>query len=53
MESRIDSRAELLIGPQIVKTLRLDRTQVAAFRPRARDRHHVLEYATGDGAQFV
>src|SRR6185369_1734351 len=33
MELSIDSRAELLI--QIVKALRLDRTQVAAIRPRA------------------
>src|SRR6185369_16199749 len=33
MELRIDSRAELLIGPQIVKTLRLDGTQIASVRP--------------------
>jgi hypothetical protein len=46
MEPRIDSRAELFIGPQLVKTLRLDWTQVAAIRPCAVRWHHALKYPT-------
>ena len=47
------SRAVLFIGPQIVKTLRLDWTQVAAIRPGRRDRNNALQHPTRNRAHLV
>src|ERR1051325_4377967 len=42
-----------IIGPEIVKTLRLDRTQVAAVCPCPRHRDEALDQTTGNRAHPV